>query len=229
MRYDLSMRVIAILFVCLSLNGCGDVYRYLSSGSVGWAINKEIRYKGQTEVVISRLADFSWNELVVFGAYTRQIEICNRLQLSVVTCQDKIPDEPNSDGLQLLVFLRNKEIVHTELHLAWHGNLQVDDTMTLTPQTAVFLVEKNPTSLASLLAITSVPLISWLAAEAVVRYEMLATGAKSRAALGDDFGLGMLLFVFVPIGSVLGALGVWVLVWHRTKPRSPQISHNTMK
>lgn len=143
MRYDFSMRVLAIFLVCFFLSGCGDVYRYLSSGSVGWAINEEIRHKKKTEVVISRLTDFSWSELVVFGAYTRQIEVCNRLQLSDVTCQDKISAEPNNDGLQLLVFLRNKEIVHTELHLGWHGSFQVDDTVTLTPQTAVFLVEKK--------------------------------------------------------------------------------------
>ena len=79
------------------------------------------------------------------------------------------------------------------------------------------MTEGRRALLASLAAIASVPLIAWLAGEAIVLYEMLSTGATARAALGDDFGLGLLLFVFVPISSVLGALGVWGLVWHRTK------------
>lgn len=86
------------------------------------------------------------------------------------------------------------------------------------------MTEGRRALLASLAAIASVPLIAWLAGEAIVLYEMLSTGATSRAALSDDFGLGILLFVFVPIWSVLGALGVWVLLWHRTKPRTPQTS-----
>lgn len=88
------------------------------------------------------------------------------------------------------------------------------------------MTEGRRALLASLGAIASVPLIAWLAGEAIVLYEMLSTGATSRAALSDDFGLGLLLFVLVPISSVLGALGVWVLVWHRTKPRNSLISHN---
>jgi hypothetical protein len=72
---------------------------------------------------------------------------------------------------------------------------------------------------ASLAAIFSIPVLAWLVAEAVTIYEMFATGAKSRAELGDDFGLGILLFFAVPIGALIGAIGVWFLVWSRTRPK----------
>ncbi|WP_164490363.1 hypothetical protein [Pseudomonas syringae] len=43
------------------------------------------------------------------------------------------------------------------------------------------------TTLAFLIAL---PSIYWLLGEAVVMFEMASTGAKSRAELADDFGLG---------------------------------------
>jgi hypothetical protein len=67
-----------------------------------------------------------------------------------------------------------------------------------------------------LAAILSLPLIVWLLSEVVVFYEMLTTGASSRRELGDDLGLGILLFMVVPIGTIIGAIGVWIAVWIHT-------------
>lgn len=75
---------------------------------------------------------------------------------------------------------------------------------------------------ATLAAMLSLPLLAWLTAEAVVIYEMSVTGANSRAELSDDFGLGFLLFIAVPIGAALGAAVVWFLVWSRTQPKKNQ-------
>lgn len=57
-------------------------------------------------------------------------------------------------------------------------------------------------------------IVFWNAlAEAVVLYEMWATGASTRAELADDMGLGILLFLVVPPGTIIlssiMALGIW--------------------
>ncbi len=139
----LGMKYVLILVACLLLGNGGDIYRYFSSGPVGWAINKKIRFQDKREIVIADLTDFAWDELVVFGAYSRQVEICNRLKLDEHDCATKIQAEPNNDGLALLVFLRDKQVVHTETHLGWHGEFDVDDSRTWTPGTAIFRVEED--------------------------------------------------------------------------------------
>jgi hypothetical protein len=61
--------------------------------------------------------------------------------------------------------------------------------------------------------------IYWLSSEVVVLWEMSATGASDRSELGDDLGLGILLFLFcLPttfIGTVFAGLYVWG--WTGTK------------
>ncbi|KPX93561.1 hypothetical protein ALP86_04490 [Pseudomonas amygdali pv. mori] len=51
--------------------------------------------------------------------------------------------------------------------------------------------------------------IYWLLGEAAVMFKMASMGAKSRAKLADDFGLGIIgLFIVVPatlIGAVITA------------------------
>ncbi|MCT9062302.1 hypothetical protein N6741_28240 [Klebsiella pneumoniae] len=53
----------------------------------------------------------------------------------------------------------------------------------------------------------------------MVIYEMQAVGALSRAELGDDFGLGILLFFFVPPATLAGAIIVWLSTWHFLRRR----------
>lgn len=64
-----------------------------------------------------------------------------------------------------------------------------------------------------IMAVLSLPALYWLLSEAAVLYEMASTGAKTRAELGDDFGLGFLgLFLVLP-GTVIGAVVVGLLTW----------------
>ncbi|WP_240326871.1 hypothetical protein, partial [Pseudomonas syringae] len=59
------------------------------------------------------------------------------------------------------------------------------------------------TTMAFLIAL---PSIYWLLCEAAMMFEMASTGAKSRAELADDFGLGIIgLFVVAP-ATVIGAV-----------------------
>lgn len=63
----------------------------------------------------------------------------------------------------------------------------------------------------------AIPAIVWLLSELLLYYEWFATGARSRAELGDDPGFGMLLFFVVPPGTVVGTAWVGVWVWRRTE------------
>lgn len=73
--------------------------------------------------------------------------------------------------------------------------------------------------IATAATIVSLPILGWAASEAVVIYEMQAVGALSRAELGDDFGLGILLFFFVPPATLAGAIIVWLSTWHFLRRR----------
>ena len=68
-----------LVFLCtlsvILLAGCGDIYRYLTSGEVGWAIKREIRDRQQTEIALASLTRISWDELIVFSAYTPRQEM----------------------------------------------------------------------------------------------------------------------------------------------------------
>ena len=141
-RAKLPQLVVLCALPVILLAGCGDIYRYLTSGEVGWAIKREIRDRQQTEIALASLTRFPWDELIVFSAYTPRQEICQRLKLDERTCVAADLPEPLDDGLGLLVFRRNGKIIHREIQLGWHGRFQVDER-SFTPQTAVFVVEPH--------------------------------------------------------------------------------------
>lgn len=127
---------------CILLSGCGDIYRYLSSGELGWAIKREIRDRQQTEITLTKLTRFSWDELIIFSSYTPRNEICRRLQLNETDCIAADVPEPLNDGLNLLIFRLNGKIVHQEIPLGYHGEFRVDEN-SFTPRDAVFIVEQG--------------------------------------------------------------------------------------
>jgi hypothetical protein len=71
-------------------------------------------------------------------------------------------------------------------------------------------------AITSLAVAASLPAIAWALSELVVYYEWFSTGATSRAELGEDFGLGVLLFLVVPPGTLIGVVFIGLAVWSRT-------------
>ncbi len=126
------------------LAGCGDIYRFVSSGEVGWALKKEIRDLQQNVVTLSRLTRFPWDELIIFSSYTPRNEICRRLQIDDANCSASDLPEPMNDGLNLLVFRLNGKIVHREIQIGYHGEFRVEER-SFTPSDAVFVVEPRGT------------------------------------------------------------------------------------
>lgn len=132
------MRTLLTILVFLSLSGCGDAYRYLKSGEVGWALKKELRDKKSARVEIAKLTRFEWDELFLFGPYQSTNEVCKRLELSENECKSIITAESTDDGEMLMVFRLNGKVVHTEMHFRWHGDFTPSPDKPFTPQTAVF-------------------------------------------------------------------------------------------
>lgn len=73
--------------------------------------------------------------------------------------------------------------------------------------------------------IISIPIFYYGLCEAVVYYEMFSTGTSSRAQLGENLGLGVLLFLVVLPGTLTGAIGIWVVTWFQLRKRKD--SHAT--
>jgi hypothetical protein len=134
------MRTLLAILLVLSLSGCGDVYRYLKSGEVGWALKKELRDKKSAKVEIAKLTRFKWDELFLFGPYQPTNEVCKRLELSEVECKTIITAQSTDDGEMLMVFRLEGKVAHTEMHIRWHGDFTPIPDKPFTPQTAFFSV-----------------------------------------------------------------------------------------
>jgi hypothetical protein len=137
-----QIRAILVVVLFVILSGCGDIYRYIRSGEVGLAIKKEIRDKHEKEIKIDRVTQFPWNELFIFGGYTRVEEICKSLSIPKGECGDVITSSPIDDAQQLMVFRLNGRVVHSEIHIAWNGRFEIGK-MPLDPSSAVFNVVVN--------------------------------------------------------------------------------------
>ncbi|GAB2847698.1 hypothetical protein GCM10027277_14750 [Pseudoduganella ginsengisoli] len=132
-------KVMALLFM-LATAGCGEAYRYLKSGEVSWALKHELRDRKAEKIELAKLTKFQWDEFFLFGPYESKEEVCGHLTLSGVECQNEIKDESTDDAEMLMVFRLKGKIVHTEMHIRWHGDFEPDAVQRFTPITAVFLV-----------------------------------------------------------------------------------------
>jgi hypothetical protein len=134
------MPALFFAFLLCGLAGCDDAYRYAVSGEVGWALKKELRDKHSNEVAIAKLTRFEWDELFLFGPYQPTSEACNRLAMSQADCASSIKSESTDDGQMLMVFRRNGKVVHSEMHIRWHGDFTPVPDALLTPASAIFTV-----------------------------------------------------------------------------------------
>jgi len=134
------MRTVLSIFLVLCLSGCGDIYRYFKSGEVGWALKKELRDRKATRVELAKITTFEWDEFFLFGPYQPTSEVCKRLALSTRDCKSAITAESTDDAEMLMVFRLNGIVVHSEMHIRWHGDFTPTPDNALTRQTAVFSV-----------------------------------------------------------------------------------------
>jgi hypothetical protein len=139
-----------ILLAVLSLTtGCGDVYRYVKSGEVSWALKKELRDKGATEVEIRSLTYFKWDEMYIFGPYSMAEEICKQLKIDRAQCDSEVPESSMDDGEMILVFRDKGRVAHVERHIRYHGDFtRVHYGVPISRENAVFQVQSG-TRLAS--------------------------------------------------------------------------------
>ena len=135
------LRALALGGCLLALAGCGDAYRYLTSGEVGWNLKKEIRDNNAKEVNLAQLARFEWDELFLFGPYQSTESICAQLGLNRAACKSKVTTDSPGEGEILLVFRHENRIVHVETHSRFHGDFTPIGTgKPLTRDSAIFVV-----------------------------------------------------------------------------------------
>jgi hypothetical protein len=131
---------LALAAIISALSGCGDVYRYFKSGEVSWALKNELRDKHSKEVNIAKLTDFEWDELYLFGPYEPTDDICKHLRIAPEECRSVITSESTDDGEMLMVFRHNGKVVHTEMHIRWHGDFTPVPDEAFSRTSAVFNV-----------------------------------------------------------------------------------------
>lgn len=130
----------ATLPLAFLLNACGDSYRYMTSGEVGWALNKELRDNRATQVDIARLTDFEWDEFILAAPYEPAEDICKRLRIATAKCHKVITTESIDDGEMVMLFRHKGKVVHIEKHFRFHGDFTPIPDEAFTPKTAVFNV-----------------------------------------------------------------------------------------
>lgn len=134
----------AVALALCVLAGCGEAYRYFGSGPVGWAIKQEVRDRGASRVVLSRLTSFDWDQLFLFAPYSPRSEVCAVLKIAASDCDGKVPAVSSDDGVMLLAFQRAGAVVHVELHYRWHGDFTPLPSMQpIRRDTAVFRVRRE--------------------------------------------------------------------------------------
>lgn len=88
-----------------------------------------------------------------FDPYAPTIYVCKRLALPDDQCQKQIKVESTDDDEMLLVFRKDRKVVHSEMHLRWHSDFTPERDEPFTSATAVFSV---------LVKDQGVPLGDWL-------------------------------------------------------------------
>jgi hypothetical protein len=131
------------MLLAATLFGCSDAYRYLQSGEVGWAMKQALRDRHADKLELARLTQFQWDEFFVFGPYQPTRAVCERLGLAERDCKSTITRESADDGEMLMVFRTNGKVVHTEMHLRWHGDFVPAPWHAFSRESAVFSVSRD--------------------------------------------------------------------------------------
>ena len=104
------------------------------------ALKRELRDRHVEQIELAKVTKFTWDELFLFGPYEPASDICKTLRLSSAECESAITVTSTDDGEMLMVFRHKGRIVHSEVHMRWHGDFSPIPQEPLTPQTAVFAV-----------------------------------------------------------------------------------------
>ena len=134
------------IFTFLGLLAACDSTDYFS-GPVSMELRKQIRDQKQTVIDLKEIVPFEWEELYLFSPYTPCSEICKQLGIPDSECKDVISSESMDDGEMYMIFLRNGEIVHKEMHIRFNGDFTpLDFRQPLNPDKAVFTVKNDGVS-----------------------------------------------------------------------------------
>ena len=94
------------------------------------------------ELRVDSVTDFAWDTVHVFGPYTEPARVTKGLGF---VWGDGTIDGPDTEGLQLVVFVRDKEVVSSAQVSSCHPEFPLDERTAggLTPAEAVFRLENH--------------------------------------------------------------------------------------
>jgi hypothetical protein len=148
MKGLIKVLLIMVLVVSGLLSAC-NLIGYFSSGPVGRALWREIRFKNRSEVDFKKIVPFLWDEMYFYGPYFSWDEICvGKFEVPADECLKLVHNDPvdgMNDGTMLLVFRNKGKIVHVESHSRFNGDFApVGRTARpITPDHARFKAERG--------------------------------------------------------------------------------------
>lgn len=104
------MRKAAIICLCTLFAGTGLCWFVARSQSVAWSLTEQMRSGPGTVIDFAELSPLPWNRLYIFGPYTSHEHIHRCLGFRWPGMRwTSIGD---SDRVNLVVFVRNEEVIH---------------------------------------------------------------------------------------------------------------------
>ncbi len=104
------MRKVAVICLCVLFAGAGLCWLWVRSQSVSWSLDEHVRRGPGTVIDFAEVAPFTWDRLYIFGPYTppQNIHSCLGFRWQGV----RWTSIEDSDGVNLVVFVRSGEVVH---------------------------------------------------------------------------------------------------------------------
>ena len=119
---EMKLPTLWLRLALVGLVGCGEAYRYIESGPVGWQLKREVRDRGATTIPLANFTRFEWDEVFLFDPYTPRGVVCAALEVAERECEGEITAESRDDGVMFIAFRRNGTLVHAEMHFREHGD-----------------------------------------------------------------------------------------------------------
>lgn len=104
------MRKAAVICLCTLFVGAGLCWLLVRSQSVSWSLAEQVGHGPGTVIDFAEVAPFPWDRLYIFGPYTPRayIHSCLGFRWQGV----RWTSIGDSDGINLVVFVRRGEVVH---------------------------------------------------------------------------------------------------------------------
>ena len=106
------------------------------------AIYSIVLDENKSSFKLADVTNFDWDEFYRFEGYTSNEYICGVLDTTTNNCIDKVIRSADGEGITKIFFLKNRVIVHHELHPRYQGEF-VDFLYPVSPERASFRISQQ--------------------------------------------------------------------------------------